>query len=171
MKRILMKTIFPLLVVLILTLGLTACGGEDSGSGSETAPAESAEEKELVLGENAFGVSFSVKKADKEPMVFLVEPLADQFGDGTNVVEMGEGTGIWGRDALVAGKKKGNQATLDGSFTIYANDLQGPSVTIDVEGTYNIDEEGYCETDDHMFYYLYQGGQFVEADRQAVMGF
>lgn len=162
---------FVFLLILILIICFTGCGGEEPGSGSEAAAAESGEEKELVLGENAFGVSFSVKKVDKEPMSFLVEPLADQFGDGTNAFEMGEGTGIWGRDALVAGKKKGNQATLDGSFTIYANDQNGPSVTIMVSGTYDIDEEGYCETDDHMFYYLYQGGQFVESDRQTVMGF
>lgn len=160
-----------LLMVLLLAFSLAACGGEDAGSGSEAAAGETGEESELVLGENAFGVSFSVKKADKEPLTFIVEPFADQFGVGANVFEMDEGTGIWGADALVAGKKKGNQATLEGSFTLYANDLSGPSVTIKVDGTYDIDEEGYCETDDHMFYYLYQGGQFIEADRQAVMGF
>lgn len=166
-----MKRILLLLLTLLLAFSLAGCGGEDPGTESEAAAAETGEEIELTLGENAFGVSFSVKKADKEPVTFFVEPFADQFGRGNNVFEMDEGTGIWGGDALIAGKKKGNQATLDGSFTIYANDPNGPSVTIEVDGTYDIDEEGYCETDDHMFYYLYQGGQFIEADRQTVMGF
>jgi hypothetical protein len=72
---------------------------------------------------------------------------------------------------LGAGKKQGNQAALDGSFILYANDKNGPSVTVEVNGTYDIDEEGYCETEDHMFYYLYEGGQFIESDRQTVMGY
>lgn len=171
MKRTWMKRLLSLLLVLLLVAGLAGCGQEDAGAGSETAVGEMGEESELVLGKNAFGVSFSVKKADKEPVAFIVEPFADQFGVGNNVFEMDEGTGIWGADALVAGKKKGSQATLEGSFSLYANDLSGPSVTIEVDGTYDIDEEGYCETEDHMFYYLYQGGQFIEADRQTVMGF
>lgn len=166
-----MKRLVLLLFVLILALSLAGCGGEYVGAGGEAAVGETGEESELILGENAFGVSFSVRKADKEPMAFIVEPIADQFGRGTNVFELDEGTGIWGGDALIAGKKKGNQATLDGSFTIYANDQNGPSVTIEVDGTYDIDEEGYCETDDHMFYYLYQNGQFIESDRETVMGF
>ena len=158
-----------LLFVLILAFGLTGCGGEDTGA--EVAAGETGEESELILGENAFGVSFSVKKVSEEPVVFIVEPFADQFGDGTNVFEIGEGIGIWGRDALVAGTKKGNKADLQGSFTIYADSKDGPSVTIDVDGTYQIDEEGFCETDDHMFYYLYQDGQFTVSDRVTVMGF
>jgi len=166
-----MKRFVRLLFVLILALGLTGCGGEDAGAGGEAAAGETGEESELILGENAFGVSFSVKKVSDEPVVFIVEPFADKFGDGTNVFEMGEGLGIWGRDALVAGTKKGNEADLQGSFTIYADSKDGPSVTIDVDGTYGIDEEGYCETEDHMFYYLYQNGQFVESDRESVMGF
>lgn len=164
-----MKRLVLLLFVLILALGLAGCGGEDAGA--EAAAGETGEESELILGENAFGVSFSVKKVSDEPVVFIVEPFADKFGDGTNVFEMGEGLGIWGRDALVAGTKKGNQATLDGSFTIYADSKDGPSVTIDVDGTYVVDEEGYCETEDHMFYYLYQNGQFTMSDRVTVMGF
>ncbi|HYE68059.1 MAG TPA: hypothetical protein VEA58_05565 [Anaerovoracaceae bacterium] len=164
-----MKRLVLLLSVLILAFGLTGCGGEDAGA--EAAAGETGEERELILGENAFGVSFSVKKVSDESVVFIVEPFADKFGDGTNVFEMGEGLGIWGRDALVAGTKKGNEADLKGSFTIYADSKNGPSVTIDVDGTYGIDEEGYCETDDHMFYYLYQDGQFTVSDRETVMGF
>jgi len=154
-----MKKILALLLVLTLGLSMTGCGNDEDVSGK-------AGGGELILGENAFGVSFSVKKVSKEPVTLIVEPFADKWGDGTNVCEMPEGVGIWGRDALVAGKKKGNKATLDGSFTIYANDKSGPSVTIDVKGTYEIDEDGYCETDDHMFYYLYQDGQFIKSDKE-----
>lgn len=164
-----MKRLVLWLFVLILALGLTGCGGEDAGA--EAAAGETGEESELILGENAFGVSFSVKKVSDEPVIFIVEPFADKIGDGTNVFGMGEGLGIWGRDALVAGTKKGNEADLQGSFTIYADSKDGPSVTIDVDGTYTIDEEGFCETDDHMFYYLYQDGQFTVSDRVTVMGF
>jgi hypothetical protein len=164
-KKILM------LLILLLAFSLTGCSGGDEGAGGEAAGTETGEESELILGENAFGVSFSVKKTDEEPVTFMVEPFADQFGDGTNASEIGEGTGIWGKNALVAGKKQGNQAALDGSFTIYANDKNGPSVTVEVKGTYDIDEEGYCETEDHMFYYLYEGGQFIESDRLTVMGY
>jgi hypothetical protein len=164
-------TAMTLALILMLTAGLTACGSEEAAGGSETAGVEAGTEGELILGENAFGVSFSVKKVSKEPVAFIVEPFADKWGDGTNVFEMSEGTGIWGKDALVAGIKKGNKADLDGSFTIYANDKNGPSVTVEVKGTYEVDGEGYCETDDHMFYYLYEDGQFIKSDRVTVMGF
>lgn len=164
MKRILLT------FVLILALSLAGCGSEDA-AGDAVSDGDTGTGGELVLGENAFGVSFSVKKVSDEPVVFIVEPFADNFGDGTNVFEMGEGLGIWGRDALVAGTKKGKEADLQGSFTIYADSKDGPSVTIDVDGTYTIDEEGFCETDDHMFYYLYQDGQFTVSDRVTVMGF
>jgi len=165
-----MKRFVLLLFVLILAIGLAGCGGEDAAvdtvSGGETGTGG-----ELVLGENAFGVSFTVKKVSDEPVVFIVEPFADKFGQGSNEIEFGEGLGIWGTDALVAGTKKGKEADLQGSFTIYADSKDGPSVTIDVEGTYKIDEEGFCETEDHMFYYLYQDGQFTVSDRVTVMGF
>lgn len=152
-----------LLLVLMLSFALTGCGNEEASN------VKREKDEALILGKNAFGVSFSVRKVSKEPVTFIVEPFADKFGDGTNAFEVGEGTGIWGKDALVAGKKQGNKASLDGSFTIYANGKDGSSVTVKVKGVYKIDEDGYCETDDHMFYYLYDGGQFIESNRETVL--
>lgn len=151
---------FSLVLIFIAALLFTSCSNNKNASINS---------EELILGKTAFGASFSVKKASKEAVTFIVEPFADKSGRGSNSFEMSEGVGIFGGDALIEGIKKGSEATLDGSFTIYANDKNGPSVTINVEGVYEIDEEGYCETDDYMFYYLYKNGEFIKSDRETVI--
>lgn len=148
MKKIL------LLLVLLTALSVSACGEDGISNKSD---------EELVIGENAFGVHVTVKNMTDEKVRFIVDPHADEFGYGGQ----GEiGKGIFGTDGLVPGKKKGDKVNLDGSFTLYANDKSGPSVTIEVKGTYEID--ALANDFSTMHFYLYDGGQFIKSDKDTV---
>lgn len=147
-----MKKILMLLLVLMVGVGLTGCGdGQKAGNG------------ELVLGENAFGVHVTVRNMTSEKVKFMVIPHADEFGYGGQA-EIGDG--IFGTDGLVPGRKKGDEAELDGSFTLYAHNESGPSAVITVKGTYKIDDLNNDFSTMH--FYLYQDGQFIKSDRETV---
>jgi len=149
-----MKKILALLLVLMLAFSLTGCGDEQKAGNGE-----------LVLGENAFGIKVYVRNMTSEKVKFMVVPHADTFGYGGKGEVDGPG-GVFGTSGLVPGKKKGEKAELDGSFTLYAYDESGPSVAIQVKGTYKIDD---LKSDfSTMHFYLYQDGQFIKSDRETV---
>ena len=137
-----------------MTLSIAACNDEENGNTSD---------KEYVIGENAFGVHVTVRNMTEEKVKFIVYPHADEFGyEGQGEI----GPGIFGTDGLIPGKKKGNKAILDGSFTLYAIDKSGPSVTIDVKGTYVITDLN--DDVSTMHFYLYENGQFIKTDKETV---
>ena len=134
---------FIFLVVLILTICLTACGGE-----------QSAETNGLVVGENAFETGVYIKCNSSEKVKFFVEPTSDEIRAAVeeNWNNGGMSVGNYGTLALVEGRKKGEKAEIDGSFTVFVNDSSGPSVTVPVKGTYVIDElTGY----DSSYFFTY----------------
>jgi len=152
-----MKKLLVILLVCSLTLMMAGCGSEDT-SGEETFG-----NGEYVLGENAFGVHVTVKNMTTDTVKFMVIPHADEFGyEGQG--EIGEG--IFGTDGLIPGKKKGDNAELDGSFKIYAFDENGPSATITVKGTYSID--ALSNDFSTMHFYLFDGTQFIESNQETV---
>lgn len=145
-----MKRLIIILLIICMTL-LTACNDEASSNATG---------KELTLDENAFGVHVTVKNMTNEKVKFIVSPHADEFGYGGQG-EIGP-QGIYGTDGLVPGKKKGEKVDLEGSFTLYAHDTNGPSVTINVKGTYAIDALNNDFKTMHFFYY--QDGKFTKTD-------
>jgi hypothetical protein len=146
-----MKRLILLLLILTLVLSITACSYDGISISNN---------KDLVIGENAFGVHVTVKNMTSENVKFIVYPHADEFGyEGQG--EVGN-LGIFGVDGLIPGKKKGEEAVLNGSFTLYANDMNGPSVEIKLDGTYLIDDlNNNFET---MYFYIYRDGNFTKFD-------
>ena len=151
-----MKKLLLLLLILTAALSISACSDEEkTGAG----------DKEYILGENAFGVKISVRNMTSDNVTFIVTPHADESGYGGQGEVDGPG-GVYGTYGLVPGRKIGDKAALEGSFTLYANDKSGPSVTIDIEDTYVItDLKSNFST---MHYYLYEDGQFIKSDRETV---
>ncbi len=146
-----MKYFLLVLLIVILVLSAGACNEVENVS---------AENKGSVIGDNAFGIHVTVKNMTQEKVRFIVYPHADEWGyNGQGEVGKGE---VFGTDGLVPGKKKGENVRLDGLFTIYANDKSGPSVPINVKGTYLVDDlkNDYST----MYFYIYKDGKFIKRD-------
>ncbi|HYE68060.1 MAG TPA: hypothetical protein VEA58_05570 [Anaerovoracaceae bacterium] len=103
---------------------------------------EEAETNGMVVGENAFEIGIYLKCDSSEEAKFFVEPTRDDLRATVEEgwKDGGMSSGNFGTLALVEGKKKGEKADLDGSFTVFVNDSSGPSATVAVKGTYVIDE-------------------------------
>lgn len=115
---------------------------------------EEAETNGMVVGENAFEIGVYIKCDSSEEAKFFVEPTRD---DIRATVEEGwknggMSAGNFGTLALIEGRKKGEEAELDGSFTVFVNDSSGPSVTVAVKGTYVIEELTVYE---NSYFFLY----------------
>lgn len=149
-----MRKIFAFVTIFMLVFSLVSCGDEESSSGDGT----------YVLGENAFGVHVTVRNITQDKILFIVDPHADEFGyEGKGEIE----EGVFGTDGLIPGKRKGDNAVLKGSFTLYAHDLNGPSVTIEVDDTYNIDD--LSNDFSTMHFYIFDGNQFTESTKDNVV--
>ncbi len=145
-----------LLTVLLLIFSLTACSDDGNGTSGDG---------KLTLDENAFGVKAYVRNMTKETITFMVDPYGGVFQeDGKGEID-GPG-GLFGAPGLVAGKKKGDKVDLDGSFKIYAYDKKGPSVEINVKGTYEIND--LKNDNSTMHYYIFEGGEFIKSDKETV---
>ncbi len=144
-----------LLVGLIVSFVLlTGCGDD-----------QEAETNGMVVGENAFEIGVYVKCDSSEKVKFFVEPTSD---DNRAAVEEGwknggMSAGNFGTLALVEGRKKGEDAAVDGSFTVFVNDSSGPSVTVAVKGTYVIDELTELE---NSYFFLYTDDGLKEVTQQ-----
>lgn len=151
-----MKKKFVFLLIFLLIFGLIGCSEKESSQGKPG---------ELILNENAFGVKVYVRNMTSEKVTFMVVPYGGEFEDGGQAEMDGPG-GLFGTFGMVPGNKKGEKVELDGSFTLYAHDESGPSVVIQVKGTYVIDDlKNNTAT---MHYYLYEDGQFIKSDRATV---
>lgn len=148
-----MKKVLVLLV-LMLVFNLSGCGDEQEN-----------EKKGLIAGENAFEWGVNIKCSLSDAVKFYVEPTTEDIRASVEErwAEGGMKSGTFGTTALVAGKKKGENAELDGSFTIYVNDTNGPSVTSTVQGKYYIDElPGY----ENSYFYIYTEDGFKQVTKQ-----
>jgi len=126
------KNVKVVLATLMVSLVLfTGCGDTQGG-----------EMEGLVVGENAFETGVYIKCDSSEEARFYVEPASDEIRMALEEdwEDGGMTSGNFGTLALVEGKKKGEEADLDGAFTVFVNESGGPSVTIDVTGRYVIDE-------------------------------
>lgn len=115
---------------------------------------EEAETNGMVVGENAFEIGVYIKCDSSEEAKFFVEPTSDNI---RATVEEGwknggMSAGNFGTLALVEGRKKGEEAELDGSFTVFVNDSSGPSVTVAVKKMQVIDELTAYE---NSYFFLY----------------
>ncbi|MBS3937450.1 MAG: hypothetical protein KGZ50_02590 [Peptococcaceae bacterium] len=145
-----------LLMFVLLVFGLLGCGEKESTKGNPG---------ELVVGKNAFGVKAYVRNMTSEYVTFIVVPYGGEFV-GTDKGEVDGPGGVFGSVGLVQGHKRGNKVELDGSFTIYAHNLSGPSVVIQVKGMYVINElKNNFAT---MHFYLYKDGEFSKSDKATV---
>lgn len=155
-----MKRVLVLLAAIILTVTLAGCGNNEAAGG------KAGETGELILGENAFGVKAYVRNMTSEKVTFMVVPYGGEFGVEAGKGEVDGPGGVFGAPGLVAGKKQGDRAELNGSFMIYAGDENGPSVEIMVNGTFGIDTLKHDFSTMH--YYLYEDGQFIKSDKATV---
>lgn len=140
-----MQKRFYLIMAVLVVFGmlLAGCGNEEAG-----------ETNGLVVGENAFETGVYIKCNSSEKVMFFVEPTSDDIRAAVeeNWNNGGMSAGNYGTLALVEGRKKGEKAEIDGSFTVFVNDSGGPSVTVPVKGTYVIDElTGY----DNSYFFIY----------------
>jgi len=115
---------------------------------------EEVETNGMVVGENAFEIGVYVKCNSSEEAKFFVEPTRDDLRATVEEgwKDGGMSSGNYGTLALVKGSKKGEEADLDGSFTVFVNDSSGPSVTVSVKGTYVIEELTAYE---NSYFFLY----------------
>lgn len=152
-----MKKHIILIIIFTLALFLGACSDNGSGNGNDGG-------KGLVVGENAFEVGVYVKNVSSESVNLKVDPsIADVNGvsEDEKWSEIGP-NGNYGTIALVAGDKKGNNAELDGSFTIYANDTNGPSIVTDLSGKFVIEElTSYGSS----YFFFYKDGGFQQTTK------
>ncbi|KJS84866.1 MAG: hypothetical protein JM58_10115 [Peptococcaceae bacterium BICA1-8] len=148
------KRLLLLLLAILIIFPAVGCNDEEAEG-----------EKGNVIGENIFQVKVMVRNMTSENVKFMVRPHADEAGyDGQGEVD-GPG-GVFGTYGAVPGKKKGEKADLSGSFTLYAHDTSGPSVTIDVKGTYVIQD---LKSDfSTMHFYIYEDGSFIKSDKETV---
>ncbi|KJS21669.1 MAG: hypothetical protein VR72_09230 [Clostridiaceae bacterium BRH_c20a] len=149
-----MKKFLLLILVILIIFSTTGCNDEEAGG-----------EKGNIIGENVFQVKVMVRNMTSENVKFMVRPHADEAGyEGQGEVD-GPG-GVFGTYGAVPGTKKGDKADLEGSFTLYAHDTSGPSATIDVKGTYVIQD---LKSDfSTMHFYIYEGGSFTKSDKETV---
>ncbi|HWR55769.1 MAG TPA: hypothetical protein VN462_04650 [Negativicutes bacterium] len=125
------KAILSMVILSMTVLMLAGCGDEQNGGNGG-----------LIEGKNAFGVGVTIKCLSSDAVKFFVEPTKQEYREAVEEhwADGGMEAGVFGTVALVPGKKKGGGAEMDGAFTVYVNDKSGPSVSVSVQGTYNIDE-------------------------------
>lgn len=142
------------MLILMLVFSLTGCGDEQGN-----------DKNRLIAGENAFEWGVNIKCSSSDAVKFYVDPAREDIRSTVEErwAEGGMKSGTFGTTALVAGKKKGEKAELDGSFIIYVNDISGLSVNASVQGKYNIDDLPNYE---NSYFFIYTEDELKQVTKQ-----
>lgn len=146
--------------VLCLAILMMAACSDDAGGGGASNPGGGKQ----IIGENVFEWGIQIKYNSSSSVAFFAEPMSEENRKELQALwnngnEHKQGT--FGSVVLITGKKKGNNAELEGSFTVYNGSPSNSSDKVTIKGKYDIDE---LPSTDNSSYFIYtdQGFRNVE---------
>jgi hypothetical protein len=150
-----MKKVVLILFVLFIIIVSTACSNEEIIN---------TDSENLTIGENAFEWGINLKYSSADKVEFYIEPVRDDIRE--TIKESWENSesykGTFGTVAIVGGKKKGEKAELNGVIEVYVNDVKEPAISINVTGTYQIDD---LPSYDNSSFFIYKEGVLKEVQK------
>lgn len=96
----------------------------------------------------------NLKYSSDDKVEFYVKPVRDDIRETIKESWKNKESykGTFGTVAIVSGKKKGEKADLDGTIKVYVNDASEPTVTLNIVGTYKIDDLPSYENSSFLIY-------------------